>query len=74
MSSDTLELEIKSPSINVYTEENDEEMTIYVKIRKKPLETKFNAVDDTQFIVEEDKVDDEKCKEDCLHCEYKDVE
>ena len=74
MSSDTLELEIKSPSINVYSEENDEEVVLYIRVKKKSPETKFNVVDDTQFTTEENKTENVKCKEDCVYCKYKEVE
>jgi len=70
MSTDTFELDIKDKAINVYSDENDDEVIVHIVVKKNAQRKPFNLVDDTDFngneILNGEKTDDKACKE----CRY----
>jgi len=76
ISTDTFDLDVKGKSVNIYSEENDDELVLYVRIKKKNGK-QFNLVDDTEFEpdsqgtnVPKPAEDCEKCEENCDGCQY----
>jgi len=71
MSTDTLELDLKGKSVNVYSDENDDEVIIQIVVKKKEQKKPFNVVDDIEYNgmeSENGKKQEERHEENC-QCE-----
>ncbi len=73
VSTDTLELQVNNKPMNVYSSENEDELMICIRIKKKKDREYFNLIDDTSFDVNGvGEPTESNCPGDCDHCECRD--